>query len=323
MKSFHQRTILQRVDCLLVYTEDQLNMFSSLGKPTFTLKSPPKEVASVVWKSNSIYIHPDGFDYWIDVLQVLHQKHSLPLKLFIFAGSDYTITDEHIEYWTMLFPKANFWIQNYLGSLPNCSLLPIGVNKSIELTEKEKTKPIAISYFNPLNSRERSELQTFLEKEESLQSYRIPSCSLEQYLEEISKAYFSVCPTGNGYDSIRFWESLSVGAIPLVLSSPFVEALLEHHPELPFMILQQWEDLVSFLHSDIEKVYDMYMGMSNLELLTEEYWQKKFDDTLAPSDETNLSNMKEEVSLSEMTSGQPAQQSHSLIHESTQTNPSK
>ncbi len=322
MKSFHQRTILQRVDCLLVYTEEQIEMYSSLQKPCFTLKSNPKEVAEVLWKASSVFIHPDAFDYWIDVLQVLHQKHPLQIKLFIFAGSDYSITDEHVEFWTMFFPKAKFWIQNYLGSLANCSMFPIGVNHSIELSEKEKTQPIAISYFNPLNSRERSELQTFLDKEVSLTPYKIPSCSVEEYLKEISKAYFSVCPTGNGYDSYRFWESLSVGAIPLVLSSPFVEALLEHHPELPFMILQQWEDLVSFLHSDIQKVYDMYMGMSNLEILTEEYWQKQFDDILATSDETTSSNTKEEAFLSERTLGRAEEQSDSSIHESSQTNPS-
>jgi hypothetical protein len=322
MKSFHQRTILQRVDCLLVYSESQVEQFSSLEKPIFTLKSSPKEVASVLWTARSIFIHPDGFDHWIDVLQVLHQKHPLPVKLFLFAGSDYTITDEHMEFWTIVFPQAKFWIQNYVGSHSRCTIFPLGVNETIELSEKEKTQALAISHFNPLNSRERTELQEFLEKEPSLHSYRLEKMSFQDYLKGISKSYFSVCPTGNGYDSYRFWESLSVGAIPLVLSSPFVEALLEHHPEVPFMILQQWEDLVSFCHSDIQKVYDMYMEMSNLEILTEEYWQKQFDDILVTSDETNQSNRKEEVSLSETKTDQIAEVSLASSHESNQTNPS-
>lgn len=317
MKSFHQRTILQRVDCLLVYTEEQVELFSSLGKPIFTLKSSPKEVASILWKSSSVYIHPDGFDYWIDILQVLNDKHTLPIKLFIFAGSDYSITDEHIDFWTMQFPKATFWIQNYIGSHPSCKLFPIGVNHSLEMEhqEKNKTKPLVISYFNPLNSKERSELEVYLEKEPSLQEYRLSKCSLKDYLEGMSNAYFSVCPLGNGYDSIRFWESLSVGAIPLVLSSPFMETLMEHHPELPFMILEQWEDLVSFLRSDIPKVYDMYMQMSNLELLTEEYWQKKFEGILETPGETSPSNTIEEVSLCETTAEQSAPESLLTNHE--------
>jgi hypothetical protein len=314
MKSFHQRTILQRVDCLLVYTEEQVEMVSSLQKPVFTLKSPPKEVASILWKSSSIYIHPDGFDYWIDVLRVLDSKQKLPVKLFVFSGSDYSITDEHLELWTMLFPTTTFWIQNYLGSHPMCRLFPIGVNHSIELREQEKTQPLIITYFNPQNSKERSELQDYLEKESSLQSYTLSKCSLEEYLQGLSKAYFSVCPLGNGYDSLRFWESLSVGAIPLVLSSPFMEALLEHHPELPFMILEQWDDLTSFVKSDIQKVYDMYMEMSTLDILTEDYWQKEFDNILGISDETSQSNTIEEVSPSEMIDNQTAEESAPTNH---------
>lgn len=299
MKSFHQRTILQRVDCLLVYTEQQVEQFSSFEKPLFTLKSPPKEVASVLWKAKSIYIHPDGFNHWIDVLQVLHAKHPLPVKLFIFSGSDYSITDEHIEFWTSLFPGAKFWIQNYIGNQSNCRILPIGVNASKELEEHEKSQPIVISHFTPSNSRERSDLQTFLDKEPTLQPFRLPNCSLEEYLKGMSKAFFSVCPTGNGYDSIRFWESLSVGAIPLVLSTYFVEALMEQHPEIPFMILEKWEDLPSFLSTNINRVYDSYMGMSSLEILTQEYWDKQFDDIVLIADERVQPNTTNEASPSE------------------------
>jgi len=139
-----------------------------------------------------------------------------------------------------------------------------------------------------------------LEKYTDLGSFRLPKCSLSDYLKGMSKAYFSVCPTGNGYDSIRFWESLSVGAIPLVLSSPFMETLMEQHPEVPFMILERWEDLSSFVSQEnIHKVYDSYMAMSNLEILTEEYWLKEFANIVETSDETVQPNTTEEVSPSE------------------------
>ena len=304
MKSFHQRTILQRVDCLLVYTEDQQKTFAQMNPTVFTLKSPPKEVAAVLRTANSIYIHPDGFDYWIDILQVLNDQKPLEIKLFIFAGSDYSITDEHMEFWGQVFPKARFWIQNYIGSLSSCRIFPIGVNLSLEMKEQEKKQQIVISYFNPLNSQERSQLNTFIQSEESLKQYHLPSLGLEEYLQKVASAYFSVCPQGNGYDSIRFWESLSVGAIPLVLSSPYVEALLEQHPELPFMILQQWEDLPSFVKGDMHKVYDMYMEMSNLEMVTEEYWQKEFTRIVGTSDGIDLSNTTTEASPSEQQTAQ-------------------
>jgi hypothetical protein len=302
MKSFHQSAILQNVDCFLVYTPDQQESFSIKYKNVFTLKSVPKEVANVLYAAKSIFVHPDGFDYWIDVLQVLHKKHPLVVKLFIIAGSDYTIRDEHIELWTVMFPTTKFWIQNYTGHQPQCRILPIGVNKSIEMKEQEKSDPIVISYFNPLNSKERYLLQEYLEKEQSLQQYCLSNLPLNEYLDKMSKAHFSVCPQGNGYDSIRFWESLSVGAIPLVLNTHYTEELMEQHPELPFMVLESWEDLPAFLHTDIHKVYDQYMAVSNLDIVTEEYWQREILRIVAPSGETVESNMKEEVSPSDMKS---------------------
>lgn len=291
-----------------------------MAKNVFTLESPPKEVAAALRPAKSVYIHPDGFDYWIDILQVLHKQNPLAIKLFVFAGSDYSITDEHIDFWTMFFPHAKFWIQNYVGSMTACRIFPIGVNLSVEMKEQEKTNPIVISYFNPENSKERSQLDKFLKTEQCLEKYRLPNLPLEDYLAKVSNAYFSVCPTGNGYDSIRFWESLSVGAIPLVLSSPYIETLLEQHPELPFMILQQWEDLPSFVNGNMQKVYDMYMEMSNLEMLTEEYWMKEFERIVETSDETNQSNMREESSLSVAPESPSAQVSEPANPETHPTN---
>ncbi len=323
MKSFHQSTIFQRVDCFLVYTEDQQETFSKSYSNVFTLKSAPKDVAAVLRTANSIYVHPDGFDYWIDVLEVLHKQHPLSIKLFVIAGSDYTIQDQHIEYWTGIFPKAKFWIQNYVGDYPQCRLFPIGVNKSNEMKEHEKTNPLAITFFNPLNSRERSLLDKYLNTREELQKYRFPQMNMEDYLEKLGSSFFSVCPKGNGYDSIRFWESLSVGSIPLVLNNPFVESLMEHHPELPFMILERWEDLPSFLHSDIQKIYDTYMEMSTLDMLTEDYWTDAFERILKTSDQTSHANKKETFSVSEMNEDQKVQLSEQEDHELAQTNPSQ
>jgi hypothetical protein len=198
-----------------------------------------------------------------------------------------------------MFPTTRFWIQNYTGSHERCRILPIGVNESIEMNEQEKTSPIVISYFNPLNSEERHFLKEYLDKEQSLQQYCLANLPMKEYLGGISKAYFSVCPQGNGYDTIRFWESLSVGAIPLVLTTHYMDALMEQHPELPFMILEKWEDLPGFLHSDIQKVYDQYMGMSNLEIVTEEYWKQEYDRIVGTHTETVLTNTIEEVSPSD------------------------
>jgi hypothetical protein len=58
------------------------------------------------------------------------------------------------------------------------------------------------------------------------------------YLGELSKHYFCLCPRGNGIDTHRFWEALYLGVIPVVVNTPeadctvFVEYL--KNTGLPF-----------------------------------------------------------------------------------------
>ena len=40
----------------------------------------------------------------------------------------------------------------------------------------------------------------------------------ERYADILSKSRFSLCPSGSGPNSIRLWESLRAGAIPIILS---------------------------------------------------------------------------------------------------------
>ena len=74
--------LLKNIHCSLVYTEEQKRHFGQYMR-CFMLSDPPMEVASVLREALSIHVHPDGFDYCIDVLQVLHEKFSLPVRLFI------------------------------------------------------------------------------------------------------------------------------------------------------------------------------------------------------------------------------------------------
>ena len=42
------------------------------------------------------------------------------------------------------------------------------------------------------------------------------SVSQEHYLEQIRKHRFVICPRGNGVDTHRMWETIYLGAIPIV-----------------------------------------------------------------------------------------------------------
>lgn len=60
---------------------------------------------------------------------------------------------------------------------------------------------------------------------------------------------FAPCPAGNSPETIRLYDALELGCIPISLSHPFltsVDALGAIGP-IPFPILESWGELPSFL----------------------------------------------------------------------------
>jgi hypothetical protein len=66
--------------------------------------------------------------------------------------------------------------------------------------------------------------------------------SFEGHLERLASHEFCICPEGNGMDTHRFWECMYLRVVPIVLQSPFIEALRKQYG-LPMVVLESWEDL--------------------------------------------------------------------------------
>ena len=64
-----------------------------------------------------------------------------------------------------------------------------------------------------------------------------------RYNELLSDSVFSLCPEGAGPNTLRLWESLAVGAIPVVIVEDWV------WPSIPGAGLR-WEDAVIILRRD-------------------------------------------------------------------------
>ncbi len=86
------------------------------------------------------------------------------------------------------------------------------------------------------------------------------------YIQELSKHKFAICPPGKGIDTHRTWEALMVGTIPIVLSSP-IDKMFEG---LPVLIVEDYSLVTTELlyqyyelfHKDqsfvFDKVYTFY-----------------------------------------------------------------
>ena len=105
--------------------------------------------------------------------------------------------------------------------------------------------------------------------------------SFDWYSEQMANSVFVMSPDGNGRDSVRMWEALYYGCIPIVQRHIFTEYFAQY---LPIMIIDKWEEITEDNLNDIK---DWYFLDNNLEdrkfefnMLKMSYWKDKINDYL-------------------------------------------
>lgn len=102
---------------------------------------------------------------------------------------------------------------------------------------------------------------------------------LASYLKDLSQSKFVVSPRGNGIDCHRTWESLLMGAIPIVRSS----SLDPLFSDLPVLIVDSWEQVSeSYLNEQYEVIKQKFY---NREKVFIEYWIGKVRKEAVPYQE--------------------------------------
>jgi len=269
--------LLPYIDCALM-DSNTVETNTRLKQVAFTEKHSPRVVAEKLYNSKVVFIHPDGFDYWSDVLVILQQKKELPIKVFIFGGSDYFFDDEVMEIMTCFFATSKFFISNYIGSHPNCYLLPIGTTLSYN-KEINKKCNFAIPDIT-LNCGYRYDFSNFIERNDNFKPYILPHLPIGVYLDVLASLRFSTAPRGNGHDTGRFWECLMLGVIPIVERDIFYERLREIYAKLPFIMLDKWDDLNDIIEKLDETFYNNIMDSSDLTIIEPEFWINKIKEII-------------------------------------------
>lgn len=94
------------------------------------------------------------------------------------------------------------------------------------------------------------------------------------YARLVSDHRFIVCPRGNGIDTIRFWETLYRGSIPIVESSDWAKYFQSHG--IPMLLVDNFRELLSWSESDFSAVWhEQIKTPSEIEALWPEYWLKQ------------------------------------------------
>jgi len=70
----------------------------------------------------------------------------------------------------------------------------------------------------------------------------------DEYKHVLASSKFSMCPSGSGANSIRLWESLSYGSVPILLADTYI---------LPPLRGFEWKDvLIVWKESELDTLHD-------------------------------------------------------------------
>ncbi len=159
---------------------------------------------------------------------------------------------------------------------PKVKSLPFGIQEQADislfagLSSREKFDAIYVNF--ACNTNERLRLSNFFlsNTDKIPASVVTKSKSYSEYLNDISRFRYVLCPPGNGYDSYRIWETLYVGSIPVVFSDYWNEDF----SGLPLIRISEKYlynlDILNYLH-------ELDSGMDDdCKMLDFEYWRKEF-----------------------------------------------
>lgn len=230
-----------------------------------------------VKKNDTVFINSDLIEVYF---QIQHPK--IGSKYFLISHNSDRNVDNNLT--NLSDDKIIHWFAQNLVIKSNkiTSIIPIGLENRRWLkygkkrwfnTRQEKTKYI-LSSFNTFNNyKERNEADIFAKKSPIVDIKRFDKPS--EYFNEASKYKFVLCPSGNGADTHRLWESQILNSLPILLNSNFSSNLKKLG--LPALYLDSWDELISYSKTDLDKIYEEKINNNN-QLIYLDYWKKIIEE---------------------------------------------
>jgi hypothetical protein len=183
-------------------------------------------------------------------------------------NSDFNLTESDPTVKQILNSEklVRWWGQNLCFIHQKMRILPIGIANAMwdhGKVENFVNNPIGIANamwdhgkvyfnFNIYTNREKREscYNAFKDRYEFL-----PMLSVAENARRLAQYKWCICPEGNGVDTHRLWEAMYLGSIPIVLKSPFIDALMHYtEGELPIYVIDSWSELK--LPNDVHGNFD-------------------------------------------------------------------
>ena len=175
-------------------------------------------------------------------------------------NSDFSFDLENQKY---LDEKIIHWFAQNINfdSDEKFSLLPIGLENRRYLKngliyhfnkyKNSEKKHLVLLSFNEQTTISRLKVKEVLKNNKLITSQMFKNSDL--YKKTLSESMFNICPPGNGLDTHRFWESLLLNTLPIVVRSSFTSNLEKLN--IPALYLDKWTDLNEYKETELKSLY--------------------------------------------------------------------
>lgn len=192
-----------------------------------------------------LFLYTHLLKQFVDKLQYFANPFTL-----ITHNSDTNLIESNPEVFKIIQTEklVCWWGQNLCFIHPKMRCLPIGLANTmwdhgkIEnfMNPIKKTDDVYFN-FNIYTNREKRQ-PCFDALKYSFEF--LPMVSVVENVKRLAKYRWCICPEGNGVDTHRIWEAIYMRCIPIVVKSPFIDALMHYSGgELPIYVINSWDDL--------------------------------------------------------------------------------
>jgi hypothetical protein len=178
---------------------------------------------------------------------------------------------------------------NYVNDKNDFESIPIGlenpswfphankINNLLETLKKEKTIKNLLYVNHTIRSYpdERTEpYELFTNKDWCTIEFYENGQNYNNYIDNVYNHKFVLCPRGNGLDTHRFWETLHLKTIPVVIKN----SNNKYYSDLPVVFVNSWKEITEeLLNDEYERISKTEY---NLEKLYFKYWKDKIINTI-------------------------------------------
>ena len=104
-------------------------------------------------------------------------------------------------------------------------------------------------------------------------SFNSQKLSPSYYRKQLSESYFCISPPGNGIDCHRTWESIYLGAVPVVLKGYLASSLIN---KLPILAVDSYQEFLGLSDQELYHAYHKTISKS-IQTATARYWIDELD----------------------------------------------